>query len=173
MKTLSTMLFTAMTGIAGGAHAAALSVSTEMQPSQVRLGEDAELDITVNGEVARPQIPNVPGLSIQPAGQSRQVSIVNGAVSTQVSYAFIVSAERVGHFTVPALRIGNAMSAPAELAVVDAAAPPTAANRSRQAWLPKSPQIAAANPVPQNANEQLVLGTISFEKLETTIKPYL
>ena len=130
MKTLSTIFFAVVTVASASAFASPITVSTEMQPSQVRLGEDAELDITVDSEVARPQVPQVPGLSIQPSGQSRQVSVVNGAMSTQVSYSFIVSAERVGHFTVPALRVGNAMSAPAELDVVDAGTP-GAANRQR------------------------------------------
>ena len=73
--------------------------------------------MTVSGRNAdAPQIPAVNGLEIQPIGQSSQIQIINGAMSANVNYTYVVMPTRPGNFTIPAIKIGRG----AEVAIVAA-----------------------------------------------------
>ena len=102
--------------------AQAASVTATLEPSDISLGEAAQLTVTVQGRSAdEPQMPAVNGLDFQPVGQSSQIQVINGAMSANVSYTYAVAATQPGSFTIPGIKAGRgadtAMSQPVMLKV--------------------------------------------------------
>ena len=96
----------------GQASAAAPNITATLAPTEVSVGEAAQLTVTVQGQTEdAPEIPTVTGLSFQPSGQSSQIQIVNGAVSARVSHTYHVTANRPGTFTIPRLKVGAGSAA--------------------------------------------------------------
>jgi len=88
--------------------ARAASVTATLEPSDISLGEAAQLTVTVQGRSAdAPQLPAVNGLDFQPVGQSSQIQVINGAMSANVSYTYAVAATQPGSFTIPAIQAGR------------------------------------------------------------------
>lgn len=101
----------------GSAQAA--MVTAALEPADISLGEAARLTVTVQGRNAdQPQIPSVPGLDFQPVGQSSQVQIINGAMSANASYTYVVSPTRAGSYTIPAIKAGQGADAAMSLPVI-------------------------------------------------------
>lgn len=82
---------------------AAVQVSLELMPDAVEAGDVARLRITVSGAVQidePPTLPSVEGISFSRAGQSTQVSIVNGRMTRSVTFDFIVRTQNPGEFSI-------------------------------------------------------------------------
>jgi hypothetical protein len=92
---------------------AASRVTMTLDPLNFSVTESAELTITVSGdEDATPIIPHVPGLIINPEGQSSRVAQVNGgAVTAFFARTYRVTAAHEGTFTIPPFQVGNATTA--------------------------------------------------------------
>jgi hypothetical protein len=97
---------------AAGQAGAASRYSVTLDPPRFGVDEASELTITVTGdEDAAPIIPHVPGLVINPDGQSSSIQQVNGAVTAIFSRTYRVTADREGTYTIPPIQIGNYRSA--------------------------------------------------------------
>jgi hypothetical protein len=48
-----------------------------------------------------PEFPSVPGLGVRQAGTSQSVSIINGRMSREVQYQFVIVPEKEGNYTIP------------------------------------------------------------------------
>jgi hypothetical protein len=84
------------------ASAAAVSVDATIEPSQIALGESAQLTIMTSGNGAlAPPLPVVSGLEFRVIGQSRRIEIVNGATISSTSTIIRVTPEEAGVFTIP------------------------------------------------------------------------
>ncbi len=136
---------------------AAQRVNAMLEPSEIALGEAARLVMTLEGSGSgAPDVPTVDGLSFQATGQSSQIQIINGAMSSQVSYTYDVYPTRVGTFTIPRIQSGNGQ--PLVLRVVHKAGGQAGAgNQNRN--LP-SPQTGLAGPggsvMPDNAERERI-----------------
>lgn len=87
---------------------AASRYSVILDPPSFGVDEASELTITVKGdEDAAPIIPHVPGLVINPDGQSSSIQQVNGAVIAIFSRTYRVTADREGTYTIAPIQIGN------------------------------------------------------------------
>ncbi|HEY4971223.1 MAG TPA: BatD family protein [Steroidobacteraceae bacterium] len=88
--------------VMAAASAAAVSVDATIEPSQIALGESAQLTIMTsgNGALALP-LPVVSGLEFRVIGQSRRIEIVNGAAISSTSTIIRVTPEEAGVFTIP------------------------------------------------------------------------
>src|SRR5580698_6798616 len=105
------MLFAVLVLVVGQAGAAS-RYSVTVDPRSFGVDEAAELTITVSGdEDAAPIIPHVPGLVINPDGQSSSIQQVNGAVTAIFSRTYRVTADQEGTYTIPPIQIGNYRSA--------------------------------------------------------------
>jgi hypothetical protein len=101
-----------MTVFALPAMAANASISATLEPSQVAIGQAAQLTVTViGGSGNEPALPAVDGLEFTPTGQSSEYQSINGAVTASTSQTYLVTATRAGQFTIPALKIGDGSSA--------------------------------------------------------------
>ncbi len=86
----------------GAASAPAVSVDATIEPSQIALGESAQLTIMASGNGALAlQLPVVSGLEFRVIGQSRRIEIVNGATISSTSTIIRVTPEEAGVFTIP------------------------------------------------------------------------
>ena len=79
-------------------------ITAQLQPQSIYLGESGQLVVTVNGsQSAEPNIPAVNGLEIVPVGQQSSMESINGAVTSNITLIYQVTANRVGNFTIPAI----------------------------------------------------------------------
>jgi hypothetical protein len=99
--------------LGAGPVAAASRFSVTLDPPNFPVAGSAELTVTVTGdEDAAPIIPHVPGLVINPDGQSTSIRQVNGAVTAIFARTYRVTASREGTFTIPPIQIGNGATLP-------------------------------------------------------------
>jgi hypothetical protein len=88
----------------GAALAAAPSVDATIEPSQISLGESAQLTVQTSGSgTLSIALPVVSGLEFRIVGQSRQITIINGATIESTSTIVRVTPEEAGVFTIPGL----------------------------------------------------------------------
>jgi len=79
-------------------------ITATLQPSQIALGESAELTITSSGSSMQPiTLPEVAGLDFRVAGQSHRIEIVNGATLVSTALIVRVTPKTAGVFTIPGL----------------------------------------------------------------------
>ncbi len=91
---------------------AASRFSVTIDPPNFDVNEAAELTITATGdEDAVPIIPRVPGLVINPDGQSSSIQQINGAVRAIFARTYRVTATHEGTFTIPPIQVGSATTA--------------------------------------------------------------
>ncbi len=118
------------------------SITATLEPAEIAVGEAAQLTVTISGRgTDEPQIPAVNGLEFQQVGQSSQVQVINGAMSANINYTYIVAPTRPGNFTIPAIKVGRgaeaAVSQPIVLKVGGGAGGGVpAGNRLNQSALP-------------------------------------
>ncbi len=87
---------------AGAVEAAAPSVDAAIEPSQIEMGDSAQLTITASGSgTLSVALPVVSGLEFRVVGQSRQIQIINGATLESTSTIVRVTPEEPGVFTIP------------------------------------------------------------------------
>jgi hypothetical protein len=88
--------------VVAATSSAATSVDAVIEPSQIALGESAQLTIMTsgNGALSVP-LPVVSGLEFRVVGQSRRIEIMNGATISSTSTIIRVTPEEAGVFTIP------------------------------------------------------------------------
>ena len=87
---------------AAGTSPAAASVDATIEPSEIVLGESAQLTITTSGSgTLSVPLPVVAGLEFRVVGQSRRIEIINGAAIGSTSTAIRVTPDEAGVFTIP------------------------------------------------------------------------
>jgi hypothetical protein len=127
--------------LAAGPLLAASRVTATLDPPDFGVDESAELTITISGdEDAAPIIPHVPGLVINPDGQSSSIQQINGAVRAIFARTYRVTASHEGTYTIPPIQIGNLTTA----AVTVHVGTPGTPSRSRGGG---GGDVAAADPV--------------------------
>jgi hypothetical protein len=79
-------------------------VNATLEPSQIALGEAAELTIIRSGTTMDPlSLPTVPGLEFRVVGQSHRIEIVNGATLVTTALIVRVTPSAAGVFTIPSV----------------------------------------------------------------------
>src|SRR5450631_788632 len=87
---------------AAPAPAIAPLVNATLEPSQIALGESAQLTITSSGNpMDTPKLPKVPGLELRIVGQSQRIQFINGRTLASTSLIVSVTPQTVGIFTIP------------------------------------------------------------------------
>jgi hypothetical protein len=82
--------------------AAALSVDSSIEPSQIALGESARLTIFTSGKgTLSVPLPVVPGLEFRVVGTSHRFQLINGMAIESTSTIVRVTPEEAGVFTIP------------------------------------------------------------------------
>src|ERR1700731_1759994 len=98
------LAMTAAYALAAPAFAAAPVVNATIEPSQISMGESAELTITSSGTGMEPvTLPEVSGLEFRVIGHSRRIEIINGATLATSSIVVRVTPQAPGIFTIPGI----------------------------------------------------------------------
>ena len=64
------------------------------------------LTLTVNGRAdSKPSLPTIDGVDSSSAGTSHSTSWVNGVINREVQYRYILTASRLGKFTIPSIEL--------------------------------------------------------------------
>lgn len=124
---------------------ASAQVAATLDRDSVEAGEGALLEITISGSsVAKPEIPAIGNLIVQPRGQQQRVEIMNGNTSVSTTYRYAVGSQVPGDYEIPPIEVmlgGNKFSTQLlKLKVLAAgAASPPQNNQGNQAN-PQTPQ---------------------------------
>jgi len=81
-----------------------LSISAEVNKTQVALDDQVVLAVTISGGQASlpdPQPPPLPNFSVYSSGRSQNISFVNGRVSSSVTHTFVLVPRAVGKGLIP------------------------------------------------------------------------
>lgn len=110
--------------------AAAAGLHAELAPPSIHEGETVQLLLRQSGDASTaPDLsPLTQDFEILGTGRSQRVAIHNGVIATSTDWTVTLKPRRKGRIEVPALRAGNASSAPLELIVDDAPPPPQRAD---------------------------------------------
>jgi len=88
--------------------ASSTSVQGTLSPEKVYLGQSARLVLTIQDPGMRTpkiQIPEVDGLEIQESGSSREMKIIQGQMSSALSFTYLVRPERTGRFDIGPVKV--------------------------------------------------------------------
>ena len=104
------------------------SFTAELDKNTGTIDDQFVLTLTVNGKAdSKPQLPPIAGLEVTAAGTSHSTSWVNGVVTREVRYRFVLVPTREGTYKIPSLEleVDNevARSVPLTLTVGAASAP--------------------------------------------------
>jgi len=135
------------------ANAQDISISASVDNARISLDQQTTLRITISGNIAQiphPQIPQLPDFNVYSSGQSQSISIVNGKISSSVTFNFVLVPRKVGKFTIPAfsLQFGGKVytTSPIEIEVVQGQVQPS----------PPAP----SQPSPQTGAQLFVTGSV-------------
>ncbi|MDD5629146.1 MAG: BatD family protein, partial [Elusimicrobia bacterium] len=102
-----------------------LSVTAEVNKTQVALDDQVVLAVTISGPQASlpdPQLPSLPNFSVYSSGRSQNISFVNGRVSSSVTHTFVLVPRAVGKGLIPPITVSaqgaTAHTEPMELQVM-------------------------------------------------------
>ncbi len=99
MKLLMVLLFWM-----GASHASAGSLTGELDKAEGTVEDQFVYTLAVQGSAdGEPKFPDIPDIQIQKAGTSQSVSIINGKMSREVQYQFVLTASKEGTYTIPAI----------------------------------------------------------------------
>ncbi len=77
-------------------------VNATLEPSQIALGESAQLTITSSGNTTDPpKLPHVSGLELRIVGQSQRIQFINGRTLATLSFIVRVTPQTAGIFDIP------------------------------------------------------------------------
>ncbi len=108
------LLFLSITAVC---HAEDITISADTDSQEINLDGQVTLTITVSGNISnipQPDIPGLKGFTSYSSGRSQNLSIINGQVSSSVTFTYILVPNNTGDYTVGPFSInykGNTYSA--------------------------------------------------------------
>jgi hypothetical protein len=113
---------------ASGSHASG-ALRAELDHAQARAGEPVRLILRQSGEAAAPDLsPLEADFEIVGTQQSQRFEVVNGRAASSHDWIVTLLPRHKGTIEIPAIRAGDATSAPLQLVVSDAPPPPSRAD---------------------------------------------
>ena len=85
-----------------------LSITAEVNKSQVTLDDQVVLAVTISGaqtSLPDPQLPSMQNFSVYSSGRSQNISFVNGRVTSSVTHTFVLVPRAVGNGLIPPITI--------------------------------------------------------------------
>lgn len=78
----------------------------ELDHQEGELGEQFNLNVTVSGDLSgKVQLPEIPDLAVGSTGTSTSMSWINGTMSRETSYSFVLEPQKEGTYTIPSLKL--------------------------------------------------------------------
>ncbi|RKY38785.1 MAG: hypothetical protein DRP75_03785 [Candidatus Omnitrophota bacterium] len=84
-----------------------ISFSASVDKTKVSMNEEIVLSLSISGttNVSQPVLPPLPDFNIYSSGRSQKISIINGNVSTSLTFRYILIPKKVGRFTIGKAKI--------------------------------------------------------------------
>jgi hypothetical protein len=105
---LVTSFLFVLAGIAvGSAESSDVTVTASVQPQSIAVGEQATLTVSVQGKFRKsggPQLPALEDFDVYEAGSSQNFSMINGEISSSVSFSYVLVPRKEGSFTIEPIR---------------------------------------------------------------------
>lgn len=154
--------------------------------TQVSLGETFTLEVKVGGNISNPPEPKLPQMNdfnVVSTGRMENVSIVNGKVSSAISFNYTLAPRKIGKFTIPPCTMTykgkSIQTQPIEIEVTKSSAPTQSSSQSPNTVnLPKKgtgqKDVFATLTVSRNkayANEQLILSVKFYQGINLSSSP--
>lgn len=82
--------------------------SASLSTPRCGVGDQVILELRLSGPLTDPgdpQIPDLPGLDISPAGVSKNLSSINGITTSSSSYSYVLTPRSPGNYKIPAIGI--------------------------------------------------------------------
>jgi len=94
-------------------------IRATLEPSNVAVGQAAQLTVTVTGGSGEEAaVPHVDGLEITATGQSSEFQSINGVATASYSQTYMVTPTRTGRFVIPSIKFGSGNDAEATQPIV-------------------------------------------------------
>jgi len=109
VKTLTPLLAAALLALAVPAGAA-LAVTAEVDRNTVEISGNLYLTVTVSGDshnMPEPKLPNMQNFNVYDSGRSQSISIINGRITSSVSFTYILTPRFLGIQRIPAITVFN------------------------------------------------------------------
>jgi len=93
--------------LAADAPASDVTVTATVQPQSVAVGEQAKLVVSIQGKFRKsggPELPPLDDFDVYEAGSSQNFSMINGSVSSSVSFSYILVPRNEGTFKIEPIR---------------------------------------------------------------------
>ena len=136
-----------------------ISVEAALTRGTIALDSNAQLIVTVHGtqNAQPPPAPSLEGFDIQYLGPSTQVSVVNGMMSSSVSFIYSLYPQKTGKFRIPSVSINinghEYKTDPVDVEVVDSSSP-------------VGPQSGASAPTPSLSLKDKIFLVLKLPKNE-------
>ncbi|MBN9416632.1 MAG: protein BatD [Candidatus Eremiobacteraeota bacterium] len=88
------------------AFAQTVEWTSALSTPRCNVGEQVVLELRLSGATTdplEPRVPDIPGVSMEFAGASKNVSMINGVTSSSSTYTYILTPTQQGSITVPAI----------------------------------------------------------------------
>jgi hypothetical protein len=146
------LTFIIILSLVSTAFADDISFTAKVDRTAVNLDEQITLELLVSGDIQglpEPASPEIPGFQVYGAGRSQQFSYVNGAVSSSVSYKYILMPQQTGTLTIPSQQITHKgrtyATSPISISVTQGAPPPTQSGRRQEAQSDDQQPVRSGN----------------------------
>ena len=95
------IIFLLFCSVAAVSYAEDMTISADVDKKEITLDEQTTLTITVSGNVSnipQPYIPGLNGFTAYSSGRSQNISIVNGQISSSVTFTYILVPNNTGDY---------------------------------------------------------------------------
>jgi len=157
------LLLTFNCTLVADSYAQEITLFASVDKRKISLDEQLVLKVSVSGDISSlpsPKIPPIPGFSSYSSGRTQNVSIINGKVSSSLTFNYILVPQSAGKHTIPSIELVHKgktyKTSPIQVEVVSTRQPPSTTP-------PVTPPSAAPQtPVPSApAKEFFITGTLN------------
>ncbi|MBI1883646.1 MAG: protein BatD [Chlamydiae bacterium] len=125
-------------------------VKTTVDRHKIPVNESTVLTLTLSGnDFEKPELPKIEGFDAYAAGQSQNVTLINGKMSSSQTYTFILQPKTLGTFTIPAIQVTQEgqihQTDPIQVEVVEASLLPTRKAQRSSSLLPEGENTSEEN----------------------------
>jgi len=156
------IIFFLFCSFAAVSYAEDLTISADVDKKEVTLDEQMALTITVSGNVSnipQPYIPGLNGFTAYSSGRSQNISIINGQISSSVTFTYILVPNNTGDYMLGPFNInykGKTYSAdPVNIKVLPRNSQPSAPSQQQNAQ-PSDPGQVDQDIQPQQGKEVFI-----------------
>ena len=157
--------------IAAVCHAEDITISADADRQEITLDDQVTLTVTVSGNVSnmpQPDIPDLKGFTSYSSGRSQNLSIINGKVSSSVTFTYVLVPNNTGDYTVGPFSINYKGNVYAAGAINIKVLP-----RSSQGQALSQPNVQSSEPMNQGSSQPQAGKELFIETYVDKLRAYV